>query len=253
MVTIHAAAMLPTVLPADSVVWLAVRIRAASVSPWQLAWNDAKTRPATLARLYSTPAGQQEPSRGGATPPASHATPPVASFTRKPRLASRHRLSQLQHDLYLLLSRKLPLQAIRSRYDQHRPSRRQRRLLLLALALAAFATAYEFSTPFRHGVIAVERCAVIGWAVLRAVVDYKLLFRKEWPETVEGHAQRHRDYEDTHWKAAHRLMEALRQLGGIYIKVGTARRGLSLSCRKVNLTPSRTKRTSSANTSQRSN
>jgi aarF domain-containing kinase len=121
--------------------------------------------------------------------------------------------------LYLLLSRKLPLQAIRSRYDKHRPSRRQRRLLLLALALAAFATAYEFSTPFRHGVIAVERCAVIGWAVLRAVVDYKLLFRKEWPETAEGHAQRHQDYEDTHWKAAHRLMEALRQLGGIYIKV----------------------------------
>ncbi|KWU41698.1 ABC1-domain-containing protein, partial [Rhodotorula sp. JG-1b] len=96
----------------------------------------------------------------------------------------------------------------------------QRRLLLLALALAAFATAYEFSTPFRHGVIAVERCAVIGWAVLRAVVDYKLLFRKEWPETAEGHAQRHQDYEDTHWKAAHRLMEALRQLGGIYIKLG---------------------------------
>lgn len=161
--------------------------------------------------------------------PAAAATgtdSPVASFTRKPRSSSsRHRLSQLQHDLYLLLSRKLPLQAIRSRYDKHRPSRRQRRLLLLALALAAFATAYEFSTPFRHAVIAVERCAVIGWAVLRAVVDYKLLFRKEWPETVEGHAQRHQDYEDTHWKAAHRLMEALRQLGGIYIKVSIAQWG----------------------------
>lgn len=176
-------------------------------------------------------------------PPAPHAATnagtdsPVASFTRKPRAASsRHRLSQLQHDLYLLLSRKLPLeriQAIRSRYDKHRPSRRQRRLLLLALALAAFATAYEFSTPFRHAVIAVERCAVIGWAVSRAVVDYKLLFRKEWSETAEGHAQRHQDYEDTHWKAAHRLMEALRQLGGIYIKVsGVA--GLSLSCTRGN-------------------
>ncbi|TKA53349.1 hypothetical protein B0A53_04367 [Rhodotorula sp. CCFEE 5036] len=213
--------------PAPPAVLRRVRIRAASVSPWQLAWNDAKAgqRATTLARFYST-STPQDPPRVAPAPHAAAATnagtdsPVASSFTRKPRLASRHRLSQLQHDLYLLLSRKLPLQAIRSRYDKHRPSRRQRRLLLLALALAAFATAYEFSTPFRHGVIAVERCAVIGWAVLRAVVDYKLLFRKEWPETAEGHAQRHQDYEDTHWKAAHRLMEALRQLGGIYIKLG---------------------------------
>jgi len=56
---------------------------------------------------------------------------------------------------------------------------------------------------------------------MRAVVDYKILFRKSWDETEEGLRQRHLDYEATHWKAATRLMEALRSLGGIYIKVST--------------------------------
>ncbi|GAA5873968.1 hypothetical protein JCM3774_004054 [Rhodotorula dairenensis] len=210
-----------------------VRI-AASVSPWQLAWDGATRQHATpssrllsasprvrlhgtTARASSGPASHSTSTAGtDASPPGSPGKP---SFARKPR-SSKQRLSQLQDDLYLLLSRKLPLERIRHHYGKHRPSARQRRLLFVALALAAFATAYEFSTPFRHGVIAVERCAVIGWAVGRAVVDYKLLFRKEWPDTAEGRAQRHFDYENTHWKAAHRLMESLRQLGGIYIKLG---------------------------------
>ncbi|CEQ40463.1 SPOSA6832_02081 [Sporobolomyces salmonicolor] len=110
------------------------------------------------------------------------------------------------------------INALRGRF--HRPTRRSRILLSLILALATLLALYEFSTPFRHGVIAAQRCATIAWAVSMAVVDYKLLFRKTWPATEEGRKQRHQDYESTHWRAASRLMEALRSLGGIYIKLG---------------------------------
>lgn len=71
--------------------------------------------------------------------------------------------------------------------------------------------------------IAVERCTTIAWAVVRAIIDYKLLFRKSWPDTEEGRKQRHQDYENTHWGAAVRLREALKKLGGVYIKVRTQR------------------------------
>ncbi|GAA6025882.1 hypothetical protein JCM8202_004719 [Rhodotorula sphaerocarpa] len=171
--------------------------------------------------------GRSAASASASASASSSATPqgdsPVASFTRKPRVPSQQRLGRLQSDLYLLLSRKLPLaqlETLRSQYEKHRPTRRQRRLLLALLALAGLAAAYEFSTPFRHGVIAVKRCAVIGYTVLRAVIDYKLLFRKTWEDSDEGRKQRHEDYENTHWRAAHRLMESLRSLGGIYIKLG---------------------------------
>ncbi|GAA6006906.1 ABC1 kinase family protein [Rhodotorula paludigena] len=149
----------------------------------------------------------------------SAATPPTPSFARKPR--ADQRLAQLQRDLYLLLSRRLPLSRLRALRTRFRPhTRRQRFLVYLILSLAAFLAAYNFSTPVRHGVIAVERCATIGYAVVRAMIDYKLLFRMTWEDSDEGRAQRHQDYEDTHWRAAVRLREALRQLGGIYIKLG---------------------------------
>lgn len=152
--------------------------------------------------------------------PASSASPEFspASFSR--RAKAERRLSQLQRDIALVLSRRLHLgglRAFRSRFK--RPTRRQRILLLLGLALAVFITAYNLSISFRHGVIAVERCATIAWAVVRAIIDYKLLFRKSWPETEEGLKQRHEDYENTHWTAAVRLREALKKLGGVYIKV----------------------------------
>jgi len=134
---------------------------------------------------------------------------------RAPR--SDKRISRLQSDLRLLLSRNLPLSRIRSRF--HRPSRRTSILTTILLSIAGLYALYEFSTPAQHAVLAVERCATIAYAVLRAVIDYKILFRKTWEDTEEGMKQRHLDYESTHWKAATRLMEALRSLGGIYIKV----------------------------------
>lgn len=142
----------------------------------------------------------------GAPPPPPNAKP--ASFARKPRVDPR--LAQLQRDLVRLVRRRLP-----------RPkTRRQRLVVALVAALAAVVAAYELSTTVQHGVIAVERCAVIAWAVTRGVMDYKALFRKTWDDSPEGQRQRHDDYEETHRRAATRLMEAMRQLGGIYIKLG---------------------------------
>ncbi|GAA5873483.1 hypothetical protein JCM8547_005443 [Rhodosporidiobolus lusitaniae] len=146
---------------------------------------------------------------------------PVASFGRKPR--GEQRLEQLQRDILLLLSRRLPLaqlNAIRSRLRGRRLSRRARVFVALLASLVAFFTLYEFSTRFRYAVIAIDRCATVAWAVGRGVVDYKLLVRKTWDDTREGQTQRHQDYEATHWKAAGRLSDALRRLGGIYIKLG---------------------------------
>ncbi|GAA6040136.1 hypothetical protein JCM8097_002046 [Rhodosporidiobolus ruineniae] len=166
---------------------------------------------------------QQQPDELKPTPTSTTAAAsPVPSFGRKPR--GEQRLEQLQKDILLLLARRLPLtrlNALRARFQAHRPtSRRSRFLAALIVSLAAFLALYNLYTPFRHGTIAVQRCATIGWAVIRGVIDYKLLFRKSWPETEEGRDQRHRDYEATHWSAAARLSETLRRLGGIYIKLG---------------------------------
>ncbi|KAI5475176.1 hypothetical protein MNV49_001863 [Pseudohyphozyma bogoriensis] len=41
-----------------------------------------------------------------------------------------------------------------------------------------------------------------------------------WPDTPEGKAQRHEDYEETHRRCAVRIREVLKTNGGIYIKMG---------------------------------
>ncbi|GAA6062591.1 hypothetical protein JCM10212_004186 [Sporobolomyces blumeae] len=143
--------------------------------------------------------------------------PPTAS-KRVPR--SERRLSRLQSGLRVLLaSRSLPLSRIRSQI-RRRPKGYSVLATILVSAGGLYAL-YEFSAPAQHAVVAVERCGTIAWAVVLAVVDYKKLFRKTWDEsTEEGRRQRHEDYEATHWKAATRLMESLKELGGIYIKLG---------------------------------
>ncbi|GAA5841252.1 hypothetical protein JCM3766R1_001716 [Sporobolomyces carnicolor] len=138
-------------------------------------------------------------------------TPPLA----KRSIRSEKRISRLQ----TALARNLPLSRIRSRFLR-RPSRRTSILTTILVSIGGLYALYEFSTPAQHAVLAVERCATIAYAVLRAVIDYKLLFRQTWDDTPEGQRERHEDYEATHWKAATRLMEALRSLGGIYIKLG---------------------------------
>ena len=137
--------------------------------------------------------------------------PPPPTVKRVPR--SDKRPTRFQS---LVSSRNVALSRLRSRF--RRPSRRTSILTTILVSIAGLYALYEFSTPAQHAVLAVERCATIAYAVLRAVIDYKLLFRKTWEDTEEGRKQRHLDYESTHWKAATRLMEALRSLGGIYIK-----------------------------------
>ncbi|GAA5998893.1 hypothetical protein JCM5350_003662 [Sporobolomyces pararoseus] len=139
--------------------------------------------------------------------------PPPPTVKRVPR--SDKRPTRFQS---LVSSRNVALSRLRSRF--RRPSRRTSILTTILVSIAGLYALYEFSTPAQHAVLAVERCATIAYAVLRAVIDYKLLFRKTWEDTEEGRKQRHLDYESTHWKAATRLMEALRSLGGIYIKLG---------------------------------
>ncbi|GAA6023884.1 hypothetical protein JCM10207_000517 [Rhodosporidiobolus poonsookiae] len=176
--------------------------------------KPAFSLPRTRALHLSAPRRQQ-PDPPAPNPTASAS--PVPSFGRKPR--TDQRLEQLQKDLFLILSRRFNLAGLRSRLRRPQ-SRRSRLFLTLAFSIAAFVAAYELSTPFRHGVIAVQRCATIGSAVVLGVLDYKRLFRQEWPDTDEGRDARHRAYEETHWKAARRLSETLRELGGIYIKLG---------------------------------
>ncbi|GAA5887140.1 hypothetical protein JCM16303_002202, partial [Sporobolomyces ruberrimus] len=165
-----------------------------------LAPRPTSTRPFSHSRLRLADVTPPSPAPPPSTPPPK----------RIPR--SDKRLSRLQSDLRRLLARNLP--------HLHRPSKRTSILTTIFLSIAGLYALYEFSTPAHQAVVAVERCATIAYAVLRAVIDYKILFRKTWDETPEGLKQRHEDYEATHWKAATRLMEALRSLGGIYIKLG---------------------------------
>lgn len=74
---------------------------------------------------------------------------------------------------------------------------------------------------FRWPLLGLYRCTLVGIAVAGSIVDYKLLFRKTWPEdTEEGKKQRHEDYEATHRSAATRIRNVMMKLGGIYVKCG---------------------------------
>ena len=98
--------------------------------------------------------------------------------------------------------------------------KQRRRLLSLALFLLLGAGAYNLSEPFRHFVIAIKRCSVIGWAVTLNVLDYKYLFWRSWPGEDEGETergiaarkQRHEDYSNTHTRCAERVLRALQQV-----------------------------------------
>lgn len=120
---------------------------------------------------------------------------------------TRRQLRKLQQEL-IELQRRLPT-----------PSRSSSALLTLLAALAALLATYHFSGDFRRLVLAGQRCFRVGWAVVRCMVDYKMLFRKTWAEDEAGKAQRHDDYEACHLGCAIRLREVLKKNGGIYIKV----------------------------------
>lgn len=73
----------------------------------------------------------------------------------------------------------------------------KRRYWLLSIA-AAFALAgiigWNFVPPVRRFFIAIKRCALVAVAVGRCIIDYKVLFRKEWDDPLV----RHNDYKACH-------------------------------------------------------
>ncbi|KAL8279161.1 hypothetical protein RQP46_008417 [Phenoliferia psychrophenolica] len=121
---------------------------------------------------------------------------------------TRQQLHQLQLEI-IELRRRFP-----------NPSRSSSALLTILLALTAVLAIYHFSGDFRRVVLAAQRCYRVGWAVVRCIIDYKMLFRKTWTEDEEGKLERHNDYEACHLGCAIRLREVLKKNGGIYIKLG---------------------------------
>ncbi|KAM0790557.1 hypothetical protein ACM66B_004426 [Microbotryomycetes sp. NB124-2] len=141
--------------------------------------------------------------------PSSTATGSQAAV-RRARFDYRKQLVRLRKELQLLSKRLPPL----------RQPTRYSLLAVIVIAAGVGTVMYHVFAPFRHLVIAADRCLRVGWAVFWCIVDYKVLFRKEWPDTPEGKQQRHEDYENTHSKCAVRIREVLKKNGGIYIKLG---------------------------------
>ncbi|KAK4056946.1 hypothetical protein OIO90_001846 [Microbotryomycetes sp. JL221] len=188
------------------------------------AFAQVDLRPLSTCSPRRTPVDPNAQTTKGATPakteayspqsPSATSTAPAGTqaILRRARFDYRKQLLRLRKEL-ASLSRRLPPIVTRQ-------SRKSSILALLVLTLAALVLLYNVFAPFRHLLIAADRCARVGWAVLWCIVDYKLLFRKEWDQTEEGRKQRHEDYESTHWKCAVRIREVLKKNGGIYIKLG---------------------------------
>ena len=65
--------------------------------------------------------------------------------------------------------------------------RRYRFLYVLAALGGVSVLGFYFVPPVRRLFIAVERCAFVGLAVGGCILDYKLLFRKEWDDPAIRH------------------------------------------------------------------
>ncbi|KDE02639.1 ABC1-B atypical protein kinase [Microbotryum lychnidis-dioicae p1A1 Lamole] len=157
----------------------------------------ASTAPSTKASIPSKPASG---------PASSTAT--TFSFPRG-RHSYARQLLRLRAELALLRRRLPPL----------KPTRRSLAVTLSAVAVG-LTLLYNLSATFRRLVTAIDRCSRVGIAVAQCIVDYKILFRGEWPDTPEGQQQRHQAYENCHSKCAVRIREVLKKNGGIYIKLG---------------------------------
>ncbi|SCV71311.1 BQ2448_2899 [Microbotryum intermedium] len=146
-----------------------------------------------------------------ASRPASGPSSSINAASTLPRgqISYARQLLRLRAELALLRRRLPPL----------KPSRRSLAMTLVAIAVT-LALLYNLSATFRRLVIAIDRCSRVGIAVAQCIVDYKILFRGEWPDTPEGKQQRHDAYENCHSKCAVRIREVLKKNGGIYIKLG---------------------------------
>lgn len=130
-----------------------------------------------------------------------------------------------------------------SREVQKNKKKPRRRFWLLSIAGAitlAGVIGWNVDPSVRRFFIALKRCAIVAVAVAECIVDYKLLFRKEWDDPLV----RHNDYKACHSKSrflsrergenwflivisfritercAERILKCLQRNGGIYIKLG---------------------------------
>ncbi|CAH7685715.1 atypical/ABC1/ABC1-B protein kinase [Phakopsora pachyrhizi] len=118
----------------------------------------------------------------------------------------------------------------RSELDQSSKSRRnstkpkwnktQALILSVAVTIITYKILFEYVPPFRFVMLAVVRSTRVVIAVIGAMSDYKTLFAKSWPDDSAGRAQRHLDYQTTHLSAARRILNVLKQNGGIFVKLG---------------------------------
>ncbi|POV97977.1 hypothetical protein PSTT_14725 [Puccinia striiformis] len=95
-------------------------------------------------------------------------------------------------------------------------SRAQKLILFASIGVVVGTTLYETIPPFRYTVIGTIRSTRVLIGVIGAIYDYKLLFSTQWTDQE----QRHLDYQNTHLKAARRILKVLKQNGGIYVKLG---------------------------------
>ncbi|KAI8079783.1 ABC1 family-domain-containing protein [Halteromyces radiatus] len=98
-----------------------------------------------------------------------------------------------------------------------RPSNKYRKLGYTAMVAAATTTTlYYTNEDCRHVITAFERCGVAGKVGVLVALDYKMTLSKHYDSeeaSVEARKQ-------CHLRCAHRVLTALQQLGGIYVKLG---------------------------------
>ncbi|KAG0146492.1 hypothetical protein CROQUDRAFT_657300 [Cronartium quercuum f. sp. fusiforme G11] len=93
-------------------------------------------------------------------------------------------------------------------------------IIRLVLVMGISVILFMVVPSFRYVVIGLVRCTRVALAVIGAIFDYKKLFATTWADDEAGRTQRHLDYQSTHLSAARRILEVLKQNGGIYVKLG---------------------------------
>ncbi|KAF9579040.1 hypothetical protein BGW38_004876 [Lunasporangiospora selenospora] len=104
------------------------------------------------------------------------------------------------------------------------PRRIPLKLVVPAIALASGAVFYNIDDSFKHTMLALKRCLIAGEAVVVVGLDYKYSLDYANRDLKEGDPEDDRERElrksELHKRSAARLREAMRQNGGIYIKLG---------------------------------
>ncbi|KAN0132090.1 ABC1 family domain containing protein [Lactarius tabidus] len=88
--------------------------------------------------------------------------------------------------------------------------------IAIAFGVGVGFVAYENYQPFRHTVLAVDRCSRVAEAAVFGVIDYKRTFAK----TYASDEERLEAYSQCHLRSANRVLRALLANGGVFIKLG---------------------------------